>query len=97
MPNEMTSMHANIYIYGPFIIDDRSASKNYCGMNFWIVIKWSQMALLHKRIILKSSPQTLFIAYIFYQEKYAWLPPQNWYDKLQNIIVFCKRLLSLVK
>ena len=97
MPYEMTSMHVNTYMNGPFIFDGRSASKDYCGMNFYVIIRWNHMALLHKWIIFKSSSQILFIAYIFYQEKYAWVSPQNWYDKLQNVTVFCNRLFSLVK
>ena len=39
VPYEMTSMHANIYMNGPFIIDGRSVSKDFCGMNFYVIIK----------------------------------------------------------
>lgn len=68
---EMTTMHANIYMNGSFIIDGGSVSKDYCGMNVYVIIKWSQMAHLHKRIIVKSTSQALFIAYMYYQGKYA--------------------------
>ena len=97
MPYEMTSMHANIFRNGCFIIDGRSVSKDFCGMNFYVIIQWSQMTHVHKRIILKSSLPALFTAYIVNQEKYALVYPDNWYDKLQNIAVFiinCFHLLN---
>ena len=79
------------------MIDGESVSKDYCGMNFYVIIKWNQLGNIHKRIIFKSSSWALFIANIFYQEKYALVHPYNWYDKLQNMTVLHNRLFSLVK
>ena len=87
----------NIYMNDPFIIECESVSKDHCGMNFYFIIKRNQWGNIHKRIIFKSSSWALFIANIFYQEKYALVHPYNWYDKLQNMTVLCNRLFSLVK
>ena len=96
VPYEMTSMNAKTYMNG-LITDGRYLFQN-------IIVVWIFMSLLnevkgtiYKTIMFKSSSQALFISYIFYQEKYAFVYLHNWYDKLQNITIFCNRLFCYVK
>ena len=85
VPNYMACMHAKMCMNGSFIIHDRTFSKDY-GMVFchhWM----KSNGIFHKRIIFKSSLQALLIAY-FYQEKYALVHMQSWYDKPPKITIY---------
>jgi len=76
VPYEMTSMNANTYING-LIIDGRYLFQKIIAVWIFMSLLNEVKGTIYKTIIFKFSSQALFISYIFYQEKYAFVCLQN--------------------